>query len=525
MDLEVREELIEGRVERHDRNHFEVKLDYAIDPVKPWTRYRVEAWLFVPRTLGLDAATYGKDEFYADVSGYIRFKTPQVALKALIRDDNDDSPLIRVERLIRRLQADARDGDAIAAAGRELRLLGCLVRAEGQSRALRLIERLGLLRGNGNGDGDGDGDGDDPAAPVEDVVKSVGRFTADLDAYIARYRAQAVELEAADVPRWLIELYDHVDEHQSLLAEMVLTLVLEAVDAAASGRGSMEESRAALVALIRRERQWRKAKGLPSVLKGPEGNEAFLYRRGLLKRLIMSVLYLETHTEREGRRLGQVGAAVAAGAAMAFAVAVAVWSQARWGLNTVPFFAAAVFSYMLKDRIKEWLRQTFNRSMSRFLWDHAVRVRDPEHGAVIGNLREAVSFLTPDRVPADVRRLRHDEAESPLDRTRKPEVVIKYEKAVRLKGRRIAELHGRLKDISDIIRFDISRFLVRASDPRAEVRVYDHRKDKVRKVDCPKVYHINVVFVLRAGRGKEVIASQRVRVVLDQRGIRRVEEA
>ena len=31
MDLAVREELIEGRIRRHDRNHFEVKLDYPYD--------------------------------------------------------------------------------------------------------------------------------------------------------------------------------------------------------------------------------------------------------------------------------------------------------------------------------------------------------------------------------------------------------------------------------------------------------------------------------------------------------------
>ena len=104
-------------------------------------------------------------------------------------------------------------------------------------------------------------------------------------------------------------------------------------------------------------------------------------------------------------------------------------------------------------------------------------------------------------------------------------MVIKYDKAVGLWGRSIAQHHGRLKDISDIIRFDVSRFLMRADDPSTDERVYDPRGDVVRKVACPKVYHLNVVFVLKSGAGGKVIATQRMRVVLDQRGIRRVEEA
>jgi hypothetical protein len=140
-------------------------------------------------------------------------------------------------------------------------------------------------------------------------------------------------------------------------------------------------------------------------------------------------------------------------------------------------------------------------------------------------LREAVTFHTPEEVPRSVLRMRYAAEPSPLDRTRKPEVVIKYVKSIALRGKTIASHHGRLKDISDIIRFDVSRFLARADDPSTDERVYDPLQDKVRKVACPKVYHLNVVFVLKAGPGGDIISTQRMRVVLDQRGIRRVEEA
>ena len=515
MDLAVREELIEGRIRRHDRNHFEVKLDYSIDSDERITRYRVETYLFAPRSLGVDGATYSRDEFYTDVGGYIRFKTPHVSLAALVEDDNAASPLIRLEGLFDEIRRGGRNGDGYGLSSREFRLAACLLRADLRERALRLIERLeSLLEGGG-----------EQAPLAASVAEDVALLVQELGVYLDRFRGLAADAVRPGAPGWVGELYEHVDEYQSMAAETVLTLVLDALDPAAEAHPVLKGSRGPLVDRVRVEQDLRKARGLPSVLRGMEPDEAFVYRRGLLKRLVMSVLWLDIHTEREGRRLGEVGAAIAAGAAMIFAVAAAFFAQARWGLNTWPFFVAAVVSYMLKDRIKAWLNQTFLARMSRWLWDHSVRILDPASGAIIGQCREAVTFLDPDDVPASVLRMRHSADPSPLDRTRKPEVVIKYDKAVGLWGRAIAQHHGRLKDISDIIRFDVSRFLMRADDPSTDERVYDPVSDVVRKVACPKVYHLNVVFVLKSGSGGSVIATQRMRVVLDQRGIRRVEEA
>lgn len=515
MDLEVREELIEGQVRRHDRNHFEVKLDYSIDHDKRLTRYRIETYLFAPRSLGIDGSTYAREEFYADVGGYIRFKTPHVSLAALVEDENDASPLIRLERHFAEAQRGTRNGDSYSSTARELRLAACFLRAELRERTFRLIERLEDVRGGGR----------EQAPLTAGVATDIGDLVGELGAYLDRFRALASQSERPETPGWVAELYAHVDEYQSMASETVLTLLLDAVDRAAEVHAGFDAARRSLTERVRAEQDLRKARGLPSVLLGLEPDEAFVYRRGLLKRLVMSVLWLDIHTEREGRRLSEVGAAAAAGAAMAFAVAAAFYAQSLWGMNTWPFFVAAVLSYMAKDRIKAWLNQTFLARMNRWLWDHSVKIRDPESGAVIGQCREAVSFLTPDDVAASVLRMRYAAEPSPLDRTRKPEVVIKYDKAVGLRGKTIATHHGRLKDISDIIRFDVSRFLVHADDPRTDERVYDPLLDKVRKVPCPKVYHLNVVFVLKAGSGGDVIATQRCRVVLDQRGIRRVEEA
>lgn len=57
------EDLIDSRIGVHDDNQFEVKLDYTLDATARRGRYVVETYLFVPRSLGLDAHTYRREQF------------------------------------------------------------------------------------------------------------------------------------------------------------------------------------------------------------------------------------------------------------------------------------------------------------------------------------------------------------------------------------------------------------------------------------------------------------------------------
>jgi hypothetical protein len=179
-----------------------------------------------------------------------------------------------------------------------------------------------------------------------------------------------------------------------------------------------------------------------------------------------------------------------------------------------------VASYILKDRIKEWIRLYFARKMTRVLADYDVRIRDPETGVVLGRCREAFAFVKHRRVPREVVERRHVDATSLIEADSKPEVVMRYEKDIHLDGHVIGQQYGRMTDINDIIRFNVAHFLTRTDDPMRVVRYYDAEHDAVESVRCPKVYHINVVFVLRA---RDEAQMERVRVVFDKRGIRRIE--
>ncbi len=510
------EELIESRIGIHDSNQFEVKLDYAINPKARRNRYRVEAYFFVPRSLGINGYTYSKEQFYGDIQAYIRFKTPHVALGSLLDPKNGDSPLNRLKEPLDRALRDARNSKALDTLSYELRMLGCLVRANVRDRAAQLSESLRPLRGQES----------TRTTALEDVRHGVDNLLADLDALVQRFRALRTTFQDPVLPLWIREVYLYVDEYLSFVIETHLTSLVEAIDRSAKVKEALHKSRAHVCATLLNERRHREGAGYLSVLKPDESHDHYIYRHGLLKKFVMSVLFLEISKEKEGRRASEVIAGFAAGVAMLIATALAIISQQTYGLNTMPFVVALVAGYILKDRMKDWLKQYFSRKMTHFLADYDVSIRDPETNRVLGHCREAFSFLDHKKVPKAVLQRRHQDNASPIEAESKPEIVMKYEKEVRLSGQKIAHDYQRLGDINDIIRFSVADFLVRTDDPTRQVRHYVPERDEVQSVKCPKLYHLNIVWVLKAQHEDEERATyERVRVILDKRGIRKIEEA
>jgi hypothetical protein len=361
-------------------------------------------------------------------------------------------------------------------------------------------------------------------APDVEALRAHSRgVIRQIDASLGRFRDMRVDFEQASVPTITRETYECVDEYLSIELETYLTLVLEHIDAEKELRSKFLQIRTDIVEHLVIERSHRENSGYGTVLGKSASKEHYVYRRGLLKKIVMSVLFLEIVKEKEGRRWADFGAAVAAGVAMLFASIAAIYAQISYGMNTLPFVLALVVSYIAKDRIKDWLKLYFSRKMTRWLSDYSVLIEDPAHDTNIGRCREGFSCIDRAQVPRFVYEIRHKDASSLIDKHSKPEVVFKYEKDVRLKAARIGALHGRLADINDIIRFNVSSFLNRTDDPVRALRTYDEENDQVVDVNAPKVYHLNVIFVLRAYDGDQRHTS-RIRVVLDKRGIQRLEE-
>lgn len=482
----------------------------------------METYFFVPRSLGLDAHAYPRDQFYADVQAYIRFKTPHVSLPTLADPDDRRSPLQRARRLVQQASGDL-EALAREQVSHELRLLGCMVRANIRDAAADLRAKIDRLDDSGT-----------RGVLAQDVAQATVRLLRDVAVLLAAFRALRPDFLQPKRPAWLGELFEYVDEHLSISVESYLTTVLSTLDAHDDLRRTLTEARVELVERIVTEQQHRAGAGYQSVIDPDGENRSYVYRKSALKKFVSSVLFLEIRKQKEGRGVANVVAGVAAAVAMAFSTVAAIWSQGAYGLNSFPFVLAIVTSYVFKDRIKEWLRAYFSGLLSRWLYDYSVHIHDPVAGVVVGRCRESFEFVPASQVPPEILRRRHADSRSVLEPESKPEVVMKYVKDVTLLGKRIARTHGRLGDVNDIIRFNVSSFLSRMDEPRQVVATYSPELDGVTAVTCPKAYHVNLVMVLTAeghaglGRGKASdpqrlppsAAVGRFRVILDKRGIR-----
>ena len=75
--------MLDFRLDRHDKNQLELKLNYGLRPDSTKQAYTVQAFVFVPRVLAMTATSYPADRFYEDTATFIRMTTPKVPLEEL----------------------------------------------------------------------------------------------------------------------------------------------------------------------------------------------------------------------------------------------------------------------------------------------------------------------------------------------------------------------------------------------------------------------------------------------------------
>src|SRR3989338_3296501 len=91
---------IQGKIAAHDRYHFELKLSYTLNPERAKNKYNLELYYFIPKSLGVNRGSYSKRNFFNNIQGYIRFKTPFFSFGALTDPENILSPLTKIKKLL-----------------------------------------------------------------------------------------------------------------------------------------------------------------------------------------------------------------------------------------------------------------------------------------------------------------------------------------------------------------------------------------------------------------------------------------
>ena len=200
------------------------------------------------------------------------------------------------------------------------------------------------------------------------------------------------------------------------------------------------------------------------------------------------------------------------------------WQGTWFIINSEPFIVITVFLYVLKDRLKEDLRYYSYRLVAQWFSDYTTDIYGSRDDGVIGNLKEYMDFIEEEKIPSEIAEIRNREFHKVLEDIKRPEQVIYYKKRVRITHHPKGE--ERFYGLSIIFRFDIHHFLAKAEDPYQDHLSLDEATLQIKKIQLPRVYHINIIMKSRIdqpdGSSREQLIKYRL--VLDKTGIIRIEE-
>jgi len=488
-------DLINERIKLRGKNQFELKIDYNINPNLKINRYKVEAYFFIPKSLGINSKTYNTENFFEDIDSKIRFKTPRMAINTLFDQENLESPYWRVLRLMRMVENKEVSNRQII---RELKMLVCIIKSCLGEEALKIVEILSH----------------------KEVDKHLWVLLYDIDQIKAKFVAIREKAETTKLAEKVKTSFIFADEYLSLLIENNLINIFNASEKQENG----QEIRKKLAGYIRDEIKHRIKENYESVPEKSIDNESIAYRGGKLKRYFSSVLFLSLKEIKRGRYLANILFALAAGLAMFIAIIITIYSSLNYVITSLPFVTIGVLGYMLKDRMKDWLKNFFVRKLSHYFPRKSFHIYDSYLDKNIGTFKNQASYVKIKELSGRIKEIRDLDPLAKLENGNSSEEIIKYERWVNLYTEIIERKHERTKNINDIIRFNAFEFIQRCDDPYFPHLSLSKNEDKLETIKCGKTYHLNVIFKFsyKVKKGRSKFFVRKVQAILDKNGIKRL---
>jgi hypothetical protein len=186
--------------------------------------------------------------------------------------------------------------------------------------------------------------------------------------------------------------------------------------------------------------------------------------------------------------------------------------------TSVAFVVVGIAAYMLKDRIKEWVRVALSKRLLRFDHDRMIvgdALAATGLGSFGGRAEERLRWVDNDEIPKDIQALR---AKYRTVRGVTPELesILEYERLVRFTSGSEPVPDG--FGVQELLRLSLDEILKRLDDPVDDVAYYDHKTATFRHCEMPKVYHLNAIAQLTDVQ-TGVSSTHRWRVVVNQQGI------
>ncbi len=486
--------MVRIRTRIHDKFSLEFKIWYenegAKEGIKP-EQFRLESWVFLPATLGVNALTYTREQFYSDITNYYRAITPVFGLAEVANCTGDfsvvtpaaRSPFDYLSNSVYNLVHYPTKAN-IAEYEYQIKMF-CAICKSAMREQYNLIKELGSQRKEFEKEHSELVSFIKHTRQILKTYASLGNsFKEKTEASLYKYFAFGEEFIIN-----LSELYFYKLEQHILSANIVGSFLIE-----------LDEHK--------RER------GYGQMKRGSgRSNSKLLYRWNVLKKYIESDLFLSVDKRKSGVLKEQIWYSIAAGLAMVFATAVSFAFQQKYGNFTMPLFVALVVSYMLKDRIKELVRSVFssNRKLKYFDNKTLLSVKD----TVIGRSREGFDIIPQSTVPQEIIEMRNRSLILDVENSINEESVLFYRNLIELDSNRLSSTSEyKINGINEILFLNLSSFIKKMDNPQAVYNICG--ANGIEEINVKKVYYLNFIFQISY---KDTVTRNRYRVTMNRNGI------
>lgn len=483
--------MIDIRTKIHDRYSIEFKVGFVAQNKSGNNDFEINTWFYIPHSLDINALTYNKKHFYTDIKSNVRLITPVISLAGMT--GGPETPLVYLEKAIRQLSG-APTPQNFREYEYQVRLSMSILKSALRNEVIQLKKSTN------------DADLTSLCEAYIHNVKEVSKSYRNLQACLP---SSGVKMQHP---------FDFGDEFLSTTVEKYTFRILAHLEKRKNS--GAEDCIVGLKKLIKAEEAYRKERGFLVITTEDNGTNAeIIYRQGILKKYIESDLYLKSELKSDSFVAEQVYFSIAAGISMVFATAIAFSIQQKYGNFTMPLFVALVVSYMLKDRIKSLMRHYFAHKLGPKHFDNRIKMSLKDRQ--IGWSKEAADFISEEKVPAEISRLR---SRSPLVEAENritDEKILLYRKKVQLDRRELEKSSCYSFDgINDIMRIYITRLIRKADNPQVPLYLLDEESN-ISVVNAPKLYYLNIIMQLKYENSTEY---KRFRIGFSRSGISGIEE-
>lgn len=493
----------EEGIQLRDNLQFELKSEFFINPRLKENVYKQEFFLFVADTLQINKNTYSKQQFYLDQTNLIRYKTPRISLQNLIKEDNIQSPLARLIAL----KNFPLGQEAVKMVLDELRLFGNMFRASLHEQIQRLANQLEINASD---------------IRIEEIKQGIFALCNEVKSLYTVFQNIQNDLIKHDIETKLKHYLEYTDEFINQIVDYDFTILLHQVRNNKLTT-NWKEIDHTLCEIISQAQNHLKVYFSQSPQGNPFFKEKVLYRHGLLNKFMLEALRLQTNRFSREEKHGHLLGAISAGVAM-FIYMILFWKSTNFGINSLSVILLVVLLYILKDRLKEEIKNLYYKQAYRWFPDYTTEIKSPK-GYTVGRLTENFSFINVSQLPTDFLEMRNRDFHEELPDVDRPETIMQYKREVTLYQRH-QSVEDRRRELTMVFRFNLHRFLQKANNPLQPYLTLNRKTHVIEKRLMPKVYHINIIIknTYLLFNLKQKVELKKFRIVIDKRGIKRIEQ-